>query len=564
MMELAHSLTLNEQAVAQIAETKRPIFVFEWLRFLDKVLVAAQKSDINECQKKLLGQLLHQLTETPGPPMRRLIAKNLAALFGVGDTFDLFQTVNKCNDILKNKDDSPSYLPTRLTAIACIGEMHSKLGRMMGRSFEETVLLLIKSLKNSESQGRMEIMMTLQKILAGLGSAAVSCHKDVYKATRSAMTDRSMSVRAAAAKCMLELSKEAQFMYTTELDANASLCFRALDGSNYDVRCAVSCLLGELMAKSQDPKLTSGSKAKPVSIDDALGTMASGFLRGGFGFLKGTEMIKGSSTSREVRVGVTHAYVRFVEIRGGLWLERNISLLLKHLLLDLVANPRASASHVDAVYSRKCVNFVLRTVLGELLGEKAQISAAKELCHIILQQMNLLGDATTDKDSSVESLASQHVLVCALHELSSIVQHLGTSAGPLVSEPSTGIIAPVMAVLIHQSLAARLAAAWSLRSIAVALPLQLCLLIDRCVERMESLKSSPEAIGGYSCALAALIGGVSQCPLGMPHSKSKQIFGMAEDLLRIASQNSRLSLHRTQAGWLLLGALMTLGIYSGS
>lgn len=34
---------------------------------------------------------------------------------------------------------------------------------------------------------------------------------------------------------------------------------------------------------------------------------------------------------------------------------------------------------------------------------------------------------------------------------------------------------------------------------------------------------------------------------------------MAEDLLRIASQNSRLSLHRTQAGWLLLGALMTLG-----
>ena len=43
MMELSHSLVLNEDALKQIPEAKRPVFVFEWLRFLDKVLVAAQK-----------------------------------------------------------------------------------------------------------------------------------------------------------------------------------------------------------------------------------------------------------------------------------------------------------------------------------------------------------------------------------------------------------------------------------------------------------------------------------------------------------------------------------------
>ena len=43
MMELAHSLLLNEEAFKRISETKRPVFIFEWLRFLDKVLVAAQK-----------------------------------------------------------------------------------------------------------------------------------------------------------------------------------------------------------------------------------------------------------------------------------------------------------------------------------------------------------------------------------------------------------------------------------------------------------------------------------------------------------------------------------------
>lgn len=50
MMELSHSLTLNEDALNQIPEAKRPVFVFEWLRFLDKVLIAAQKVILFLCQ----------------------------------------------------------------------------------------------------------------------------------------------------------------------------------------------------------------------------------------------------------------------------------------------------------------------------------------------------------------------------------------------------------------------------------------------------------------------------------------------------------------------------------
>ena len=42
------------------------------------------------------------------------------------------------------------------------------------------------------------------------------------------------------------------------------------------------------------------------------------------------------------------------------------------------------------------------------------------------------------------------------------------------------------------------------------------------------------------------------------------IFNTAEELLRSASQNSRLSLNRTQAGWLLIGAIMTLGKLTNS
>lgn len=45
-MELSHSLTLNEDALKEIPEQKRPVFIFEWLRFLDNVLTAAQKVSI--------------------------------------------------------------------------------------------------------------------------------------------------------------------------------------------------------------------------------------------------------------------------------------------------------------------------------------------------------------------------------------------------------------------------------------------------------------------------------------------------------------------------------------
>ena len=37
------------------------------------------------------------------------------------------------------------------------------------------------------------------------------------------------------------------------------------------------------------------------------------------------------------------------------------------------------------------------------------------------------------------------------------------------------------------------------------------------------------------------------------------VFEVAQDLLTAASQNHRLALYKAKAGWVLLGALMTLG-----
>lgn len=565
-MELAHSLLLNEEALAQITEAKRPVFIFEWLRFLDKVIVAANKVDVKEKQKKLVEQLTGLISTAPGPPTRKLLAKNLATLYSIGDTFTVFQTLDKCNEIIKSKDDTPAYLPTKLAAVACVGAFYEKMGRMLGSSFPETVNNLLKALKSAESQGRSEILMSLQKVLSGLGGAAASCHRDIYKNARSLLTDRSMAVRCAVAKCLLELQNEAVFMWTTELENVATLCFRALEGSNYGVRVSVSKLLGTVMATALMPKQAAVMRqnVKRASLEEVLELLSTGFLRGGSGFLKsGGEMLKGGSISREVRVGVTQAYVIFVTKLGGQWLERNFATFLSHVL-ELVSHPRATQSHVDAVYSRRCVSFILRATVGSLLGEKAQIAAAKEICQAIAKQMRaveaVVNEANNEnKPGNSDASATQHVMVCALQELGSLVQSLNATASPLIQEPSVGLLETVTSVLLHPSMAARLAAAWCLRCVAMALPFQLTPLLDRYAERLNALKTSPEAVSGYSFAMAALLGGVHQCLLGIPHAKGKMVVSIAEDLLRTAAQNSRLSLQRTQAGWLLLGALMTLG-----
>ena len=76
------------------------------------------------------------------------------------------------------------------------------------------------------------------------------------------------------------------------------------------------------------------------------------------------------------------AYVVFLTEMGGVWVEHNLPTITRHVL-ELVAHPKTTQNHIDAVYARKCVGFIFRSVFGKLLGESAQFVAAKQLCQLI-------------------------------------------------------------------------------------------------------------------------------------------------------------------------------------
>lgn len=89
-------------------------------------------------------------------------------------------------------------------------------------------------------------------------------------------------------------------------------------------------------------------------------------------------------------------YVVFVSTLRGQWLERNISAFLSHVL-DLVsqAHPKVYQTQMDAICCRRCVSFILRATIGGLLGEKAQIAAAKEICQAIWKMKKVVGMGLT-------------------------------------------------------------------------------------------------------------------------------------------------------------------------
>ena len=63
--------------------------------------------------------------------------------------------------------------------------------------------VLLKGLKNAESQTRSETMLALKSILSGLGSSANMCHRDVYKAAKLCLVDSRQTVRTSAAQVQI-------------------------------------------------------------------------------------------------------------------------------------------------------------------------------------------------------------------------------------------------------------------------------------------------------------------------------------------------------------------------
>ncbi|EPB67067.1 HEAT repeat protein [Ancylostoma ceylanicum] len=304
---------------------------------------------------------------------------------------------------------------------------------------------------------------------------------------------------------------------------------------------------------------------RPIPLEDALHLLAGGFLRGGIGgFLKGGSNCSTATVGgqKDVRAGIAMGYVEFMREMGATWLERNLAVVCRHLLelaakCGGIAYTNSPAQAAEAIFLRRCVSYILRATVGTMLSEQAQITACKYLGQLLADYINSFDysvEPGVERILGAEAYSSAQAAVVATLELSNLVRQIGTAVTPLFVEAS-GIMEPVFACLLHPIVSARTATAWCLRCITMAVPSQLTPLIDR----LEHMKSCSDAISGYSLALAALIAAASDCKLGIPHAKPKQVLTCAEDMLKTATQQSRLAVAKISAGYILLNAVVSMG-----
>ncbi|CAF0928332.1 unnamed protein product [Brachionus calyciflorus] len=586
------NLILSDSLLKQLTSNKkRPLYLHEWLLNIDTKIPKISKTLLKQQQVILIGQLFYLFNQFPGPAIRNLIAKNMASLYSHGDFLSLYSTIEKCNDFLKSKEhETQLNQMAKLCALNCLGELYERLGRTCGTMYEDTIQILIKYMKSAESQVRIEIVQTFEKIITGLGTAGSNIHRDIYKQLKPLVQDRNLNVRSAVIKCLCEMIKHCTFFYlpsnlnnlnlgvSNELESSVQLGLKGLDNSNFDVRIQISIYLAQLIYYSilNAEKQPGTNDEKSQKIKNILSLLSNGFNKTNAGFsgftLVRTKTLPNSNssnslsstetspnqknsdlstnqlnpqTSKELRIGITYAYIELANLLGSFWLEKNLSLFLTHIL-NLVNNTKCVQNHLDAVYSRKCVQFILRSIIGGMLNEKVQLQCAFELINLI------------EKLNSLQN--TQHILICSIHELSCILKNLNTSCSILISEDHK-LMDKLFQTLMYPNVGVKCITAWCLRSLTNSLPSLMSSLLDTCMDKLSLIRNPSDALSGYGYACSALIGAIHQCPLGVPSLKPKLGFNIGEELLRSASQSSNINLamQKTGIGWLLIGSFMTLG-----
>ncbi|OQR70512.1 HEAT repeat-containing protein 5B-like, partial [Tropilaelaps mercedesae] len=332
---------------------------------------------------------------------------------------------------------------------------------------------------------------------------------------KGCLADRQLIVRELASDILCRVAGP-------DLEVLLSLALRAFEGADYRTRLAAAHFIATIFS-------------------NALKAFARGNLGGLF---KGTEGVRVGI--RETRAGIAHAYVFFLDKMGGLFVERHLKYVMTHLI-ETVANPKTTAqSHLDSVFTRSCVLYILRSVFVNLLSDKAQRSACRDLGHILLKQLN--------------QKSGPNSLICVFEVVSMLVLSLESTVNSVVQDSSVGLVEITFSALTNSNATVRIYAAYLLRWMTQAQPALLSPVIQRCIDQFEVMKSSPSCIAGYSCAIAAMLSS-SDVTLSQLTNlrKYKLIFSISEEMLRSAKDDANIALLRAHKGWLIMGSIMGLG-----
>lgn len=529
--------------------------------------------------KKELLQIVNLTSPTPTRVIRKNLGRCFSGVFTKGSRKVLYESINDMVAVVNAGKDKEA--KAKHAAVYCLGSIFDAAGDSaisMSPLACTAILKLLKAASNDAGM-RSAIFKACGRIVKGI---TVAIDEDVgraiWKQARNAAgSDKALLVQASACYCMEQLVRwTSYFDNSNDFEKLQGSIFKALESSSVTVRhAAASCLATQLVksysespSKDGVPKLKKPKKSKKPAVGDeaeeeiersgspapdrpatALSYSLLEILR-----LLSTHFCRPGTPNRG-RAGIALCYIKVLRAVGESVVEQKYGEIARHLFKDILEYQGWQFNRYRQLMARKFVRIILEQVVGSLLGETAQLNAARFL----------LNDIIKDYPQAVKERPepSASVLTGALSALTSLTTRLETAVGSIAENYREALLQ----ALPHPSFTVQIYAAKAMRAFVLACPQQLLPTVTICMNSVSrelgllgGPRQMPRRCTGYAYGLAAILSTSSQHPLYGSVDVYARVLQQATNLLKTSgSSDLRISSCQLQVAWIMIGGLMSLG-----
>ncbi|KIV98361.1 hypothetical protein, variant [Verruconis gallopava] len=532
--------------------------------------------------KKEVFKIVNLSSPTPSRVIRNNLGRSLAGIFAKGDRKLLFETINELVAIINAGKEKEITL--RHAAVHCLGAVYEAAGDSAINLASLACSTLLKGIKQAQNNTgfRASLLEALGRLFVGINlSADEAMARDVWKQARAACSkDSALLVQARACLCLENLITHTSFFdNSNDFEKLQNAIWKTIDSQSPKVRRASANCYAAVLIKSysETPSTEPLPRIKKMkkSIKKA-GGMAEGDEEDterpdspvtskpatllSFSLLDLLRQIGDHytkpATSNRARAGLAQCYVKTLRGLGAKIIEQNYPAIARHFFSYLLGYPSITHNRYRLLITRKFVRLILEDVVGkEILGESAQLSAAKFLVNDILKDYP---QAIKERPEP-----NKHTLTAALSALASLMQSLGS----IISSIAESIRDALLQGLQHPSYTVQIHTSYCLRAFVSACPQQLLATVTICMNSVNrelsllgSLRGSPRRCVGYANGLSAVLSTSTYQPLYGSIDVYSRVLTQAMTLLKSSgSQDLRVSSTQIQVAYILIGGLMSLG-----
>ena len=577
---------LDIKKLHSLPSEQQDLYLFTFVSDLERYAKKLGHQEICTVQASLVRELF-QVIDLSSPAPTRVIRNNLGRCFvhvlGKGDRKPLYDTINHLLAII-NAGKSEKELQNRHAAVYCLGEVYKTAGDSAITLSSVTCSSLIRLSKLAQNHAglRAAIAKSVGNVVAAVrGALDETVAREIWKHARLlASNDKAGLVQAKACGTLEELIKGTDYFDTTsDFETLKTVLWKVFDSPIPAARHAAAACLAAVLVKSHSEHGSVKSTIKVKKPKKPLKNLPAGFEEGeedgsrpSSPSAKRTatllefslpELLKQLSahyvrlsTSSKSRAAIARCYLIILRNLDKGLVERSYSLILDHLLTDLLTSSSVSHDRHRLLVTRKMVKRILADCIGnQILGETGRLNAAKTLINDVLKNYPQVIKERPEP--------SKHALVGALDALASLTHSLGAAFAAVAD----GCRDALLQVIEHPSYTVQIHVSHCLRAFALACPQQLLACASVCMNnanrelgQLSEGRHSARRCVGYANGLAAVLSISSLRPLYSSLEISAKVLSIATDLLKSSGQAElRVAGTQVQVAWIFIGGLMTLG-----